>query len=185
MQVKGGVLQARKDLVEKEFGAGAWQRVLAALPEEHRKTLEGGVFKVSWYPLALSRAVDDAIVKLLARGDRRYFEALGAASARANLTTVHRDLLAPGDPQAFLRRAPTVYRFYYDVGHREYEPTGPTSGVLTTLDAETFSELDCLTVIGWYRVALEMCGAKDVVIRETACRAKGAPHCRYELTWAV
>jgi len=185
MQVKGGVLHARKSMVEKEFGVGAWERILAALPEEHRRTLERGIFKVSWYPLELSRAVDDAIVKIFGRGDRHYFEELGAASARANLTTVHRELLAPGEPQLFLRRAPTVYRFYYDVGRREYEATGPTSGVLTTYDAETFSEPDCLTVIGWYRVALEMCGAKEVKIRETACRAKGGPHCRYELKWTM
>ncbi len=55
--------------------------------------------------------------------------------------------------------------------------------MLTTYDAETFSAPDCLTVIGWYRHALEMCGVQGVRIVEEECRAKGGPHCRYRITW--
>ena len=40
--------------------------------------------------------------------------------------------------------------------------TNPKEGVLTTYDADTFSAPDCLTVVGWYKKALEMCGVKGV-----------------------
>jgi len=33
--------------------------------------------------------------------------------------------------------------------------------------------LDCLAVIGWYKEALKMHGAKNVVIVEERCRATG------------
>ncbi len=42
---------------------------------------------------------------------------------------------------------------------------------------------DCRTVIGWYRKALEMCGAKGVRIVEVACRARGDEVCRYRVSW--
>jgi predicted hydrocarbon binding protein len=56
--------------------------------------------------------------------------------------------------------------------------------VLTTRDAETFSVPDCLTVVGWHRRALEMCGAKQVRIVEEECRARGGTACRYRISWS-
>jgi hypothetical protein len=44
---------------------------------------------------------------------------------------------------------------------------------------------DCLTVVGWYRHALEMCGAKGVTIVEEECRAKGGGVCRYAVSWTT
>ena len=73
---------------------------------------------------------------------------------------------------------------YYETGRREYRQTGDTEGVLTTYEAETFSTADCLTVVGWYRRALQMCGAKDVEVVEEECRAKGGTVCRYRVSWA-
>jgi hypothetical protein len=73
---------------------------------------------------------------------------------------------------------------YYETGRREYERTGDRSGVLTTRDAETFSAPDCLTVVGWYRKALEMCGLAGVQVVEDECRAKGGGVCRYRVAWS-
>jgi CDP-paratose 2-epimerase len=41
---------------------------------------------------------------------------------------------------------------------------------MTTYEAETFSAADCLTVVGWYKQALELNGAKDVVVVEEETR---------------
>ncbi|HER43145.1 MAG TPA: TIGR02265 family protein, partial [Candidatus Eisenbacteria bacterium] len=113
------------------------------------------------------------------------FQDIGAKSAERNLTREHKTFLTPGDPQAFLKKAGIIYNFYYDKGYREYEETGPTSGVLTTHEAETHSVPDCMTVIGWYREALKMCGAKEIRIVEEECRAKGGSCCRYRVEWKM
>lgn len=185
MKVKGNVLMARKAFVEKQFGHPAWERVLSALAPEEAEVLRERLTPVAWFPFDLGKHLDAAIVKILGEGRPAVFEAMGEASARENLATVHRDFLVHGDPQAFMKRAPTIYKFYYDQGNRTYEPTGPNSGVLTTHDADTFSLVDCLTVVGWYKEALRQCGAKSVTVREPECRAKGKPCCRYEISWTM
>lgn len=185
MKVKGNVLAARKAFVEQHFGADAWPKVLQSLPEEDRAILSRGITALSWYPFELGQRLDAAIVESVGRGSHRVFEEIGSASAMANLATVHKSFLATGDPQAFLARAPVLYKFYYDKGHREYKATGPCSGILTTYNADTFSSLDCLTVIGWYKTALALCGAKNVTMTETTCRAKGGEHCRYQIVWTM
>ena len=35
----------------------------------------------------------------------------------------------------------------------------------------------------WHRKAIEMCGAKNVRVTETKCRAKGAELCEYVCEW--
>jgi uncharacterized protein (TIGR02265 family) len=181
-QVKGSVLKSRLAFVEQHAGKDGVERVLATLEAPDRAALRNLV-AIQWCPFELGRRLDDAIVKVLGHGRTQFFERLGAASADANLTSVHKAFLTPGDPQAFLAKAPQIYRLYYDTGRREYARVGPKEAVLTTHEAETFSSPDCLTVVGWYRRALEMCGAIRVQIVEEECRARGGAVCRYRVSW--
>ena len=182
-QVKGSVLKSRLAFVEEQSGPAGLERVLADLGPEDRDALKS-VLTVKWYPFELGKRLDDAIVRIVGGGDPRYFERLGVASAQRNLTTLHQAFLTRGDPHAFLAKARTIYALYYETGRREYERTGEKTGVLTTWEAETFSAPDCLTVIGWYKQALEMCGAAGVTMVEEECRATGGAVCRYRVSWA-
>jgi uncharacterized protein (TIGR02265 family) len=148
------------------------------------RTLLSGVVNVAWYPFELGRRLDEAIASVLGGGTTTVFEEMGRASARENLGNVHKSFLEPRDPAAFMQKTPMVYRFYYDTGQRTWEATGPMAGVMTTYEAETHSVADCATVVGWYKEALAMAGARDVVIVEEACRARGGEFCRYRVSWS-
>lgn len=131
----------------------------------------------------MNERLDAAIVDVLGGGDKEIFEQIGRSSAKQNLTGPHKAFVARRDPQRLLAATDRIYGLYYDCGHRTYESTGPTSGVITTYEAETFSETDCLTVIGWYKEALDMSGATRVSMSEESCRPKGDSVCRYLLSW--
>ncbi len=181
-QIKGAVLKARLGFIEQHFGSAGVERVLAHLTAPDRRELQRTLI-LGWYPFELGKRLDDAIVTVLGGGDDSFFLRLGEASADQNLGTLHHAFLVPGDPHAFLAKAPTIYRMYYETGRREYQMVNQKEGVLTTHDAETFSGPDCLTVIGWYRRALEMCGARGVTVVEEECRARGGAVCRYRVKW--
>lgn len=182
-RIKGSVLKARLTLVEQLFPQDGVARVLKTLPEEDRQTLRS-VLASTWYPFAVGERLDQAIVAVVGGGKSHFFERIGEASAQANLTGVHRQFLVQGDPHAFLAQAPMIYSFYYDQGRREYQSAGPKQAILTTHDAELFSTADCLTVVGWHRRALEMCGATDPRVTEEECRARGGKVCRYRVSWS-
>lgn len=181
-KVKGSVLRSRLAFVEHQFGPEGLTKVMNSLDETDRNALEGLV-PVAWLDFEIGSRLDDAIVRVLGGGRPEVFERLGEASADANLTTVHAAFLTPGDPQAFLEKAPQIYRMYYQTGRREYEQTGEKEGLLTTHNAESYAKADCLTVIGWYKRALELCGAKNPRIVEDKCRARGDEICRYRVSW--
>ncbi len=181
-QIKGAVLKSRLAFVQEQFGREGVERVLAGVPEGDRRTLTM-LFTSNWYPFALGTSLDDGIVRVLGGGRPEFFERLGAASAEKNLASIHSGFLTQGDAHGFLAKSPSFYSLYYEGGRREYTPVGPREGVFTTYDAETFSAPDCLTVVGWYRKALEMCGVTGVNIVEEECRALGRSVCRYRVTW--
>ena len=181
-QVKGSVLKSRLAFVEEHFGQAGIKMVLGSM-EPADQTELGKLLAIKWYPFALGKALDEAIVRQLGGGRTEFFERLGEASAEKNLTTIHAGFLTPGQPHAFLAKAQAIYSLYYGTGRRDYRQTGDREGVLTTHDAETFSATDCLTVIGWYRKALLMCGARNVRVSEEECRASGGGVCRYRVTW--
>ena len=181
-QIKGAVLKSRLAFLEEHGGKDGVQQVLAALPAADQRTLKM-LFTSNWYPFGLGRALDDAIVRVLGGGRAEFFERLGEASAEKNLGTVHSGYLTRGDAHGFLAKSPSIYSLYYEAGRREYKQAGPREGVLTTYDAETFSAPDCLTVVGWYRKALEMCGVRNPRVVEEECRASGGKVCRYRVTW--
>jgi uncharacterized protein (TIGR02265 family) len=183
MKVKGNILKSRIGFVKERFGDAGWRKVLAALPGSDQALLNSTI-NVAWYDFDLADRLDKAIVQALGGGDTRLFEEMGRASAQENLTTVHTNFLKPPDPQKFMSKAPLIYAFYYDKGRRTWEATGPTSGVMTTFDAETYSTADCATVIGWHKQGLSMVGAKNIRIVEDQCRARGNAVCRYQVSWS-
>lgn len=181
VKVKGGALASRLAFVRAERGEEGVQRVLARLPEADRKAcspiLAGG-----WYPFELNQRLDEAIAGEMGIGEN-IFLVIGEKSAEHNLNGPHRALLSPGDPHGLLRRTPQIYQMYYDAGRRTYEQAGERKAILRTYDAPVFSRHDCLTVVGWHRKAIEMCGAKGARVTETKCRAKGAEYCEYVCQW--
>jgi uncharacterized protein (TIGR02265 family) len=185
ISIKGSILRTRLALVEELAPGDGLKRVLARLTSQEKDVLSS-LLASAWYPFEIGQHLDDAIVQELGGGRAGFFETLGEASAEKNLGTggVHRGFLVPGDPQAFLAKAPLIYSYYYSEGRRDYEKAAEKEAVLTTRDAETFSAPDCLTVVGWYRRALEMCGAQAPRVVEEECRAKGGAVCRYRLSWS-
>jgi hypothetical protein len=181
-QIKGAVLKSRLAFVEEHAGKDGVRRVLEALPEADRRTLRM-LFTSNWYPFALGKALDDAIVRVTGSGRTEFFQRLGEASAEKNLAGIHSGYLTRGDAHGFLAKSPSIYSLYYQAGRREYQQTGAKEGVLTTHDADTYSAADCLTVVGWYRKALEMCGVSRPRVMEEECRASGGKVCRYRVAW--
>lgn len=181
-KVKGGAIQSRLEFVRENGGDAAVERVLARLSEEDRKTCTH-VLAALWYPFEFNARLDEAIGAEMGMGEN-VFLLMGEKSATHNLGSTHRAFMAEKDPHGLLKRSAQIYQAYYDTGHREYERVGETKAILRTFDSETYSKHDCMTVVGWHRKAIEMCGGKNARVTETKCRARGADVCEYVCEWS-
>ena len=180
-RVKGGALVSRLEFVKERSGEKAVAGVLARLSEDDRKAC-AHLLTGSWYPFELNQRLDEAIAEQMGIGER-VFLLMGEKSAAHNLGSAHRVFVSEHDPHGLLRRTAQIYQTYYDTGRREYEKAGEKKAILRTYDSEAYSAHDCLTVVGWHRKAIEMCGGQNVRVIEKQCRAKGAAVCEYVCEW--
>jgi uncharacterized protein (TIGR02265 family) len=180
--VKGSVLQSRLAFLRERKGEAGVHRVLERLAAEDRNLLSGLMLPSGWYPFRTNERLDEAIAEELGIGEAIFLQ-MGEKSASDNLGAAHRVYVHSRDPHGLLREAASIYRLYYDTGNRSYERTGDRSAVLRTRDSRTFSRADCLTVVGWHRKAIAMCGGKNARVVEKKCRAKGDELCEYLCEW--
>jgi len=184
-RVKGNILTSRLRFVHGRGGDELLGRVIARLSPADQRLLRGTLLVTSSYPMELNLRLDDAIAAELSPGDpKRVFIELGRASAEMSLSGPQRGFLRAGDPHGLLAYTEAIYSYYYSVGRRTYEKTGPTSARLTTFDAESVTATDCLTVIGWHERAVELSGGIDVRATHPLCRVRGADRCEYLLEWS-
>jgi uncharacterized protein (TIGR02265 family) len=185
-RIGGNVIFARRAYVLEQGGEALWNRVLARLPPADAEALKKVVLVTSAYPLALNTRLDQAIAATLSPDDpERVFLEMGRSSADANLRGPQKAFVHPGDPHFLLGMADMIYAYYYSVGRRTYQQTGPTSGVLTTFDAAPATPGDCLTIVAWHQRAIELSGGLEASVIETKCRHRGDDVCEYACSWKV
>ena len=172
---------SRLEFVRERGGEAAVQGVLNRLSDEDRKICSQ-LLTANWYPFELAARLDEAIAAQMSIGER-VFLLMGEKSAAHNLAAAHKVFITDQDPHGLLRRTAQIYKAYYDTGRRDYEKVSEKKAVLRTFDSETFSKHDCLTIVGWHRKAIEMCGGRNVRVTETKCRASGANVCEYVCEW--
>jgi uncharacterized protein (TIGR02265 family) len=179
---KGGVLVSRLNHLRDRGGNALVERVIARLSAGDQAILRGLVLPSAWYPFDLNERLDGAIVEILGGGDATY-RALGRQSASDNLATTHKNYTRQRDPHALFRQAASMYRVYYDTGTRTYEMLGPKKACVRTMASRSFSRTDCLTIVGYFERAAEICGGATVRVNETLCRARGQEVCEYVIEW--
>jgi uncharacterized protein (TIGR02265 family) len=183
-RIKGTVLISRLNMVRQNGGSARLDEVLRRLPPADQALLRKMILPINWYPLELNLRLDAAIAEVLSPEDQaRAFMEMGRASADENLKGAQHVFVRQGDPHFLLSQAPQIYRFYYAVGSRTYEKAGPKSAILRTYGAESVTETDCLTIVGWHQRAIELSGGRSARVTHTKCVAKGASHCEYLCQW--
>lgn len=179
-----GFVKTRFMFLRERGGEELAAEVLTALSKEDREALTNSHLAVSWCSVDLARRFDQTIVQVLRPADRaQMFREMGRTTAEQNLTSVHSAFLHRRDPHHLLGLLPRLYAQQHTQGARTYEKLGERVAGIRTSGAPAVSTDDCLTVVGWLKRAIELCGGTSVDVSETRCHAAGATHCEYLCSW--
>ncbi len=171
-----------KAFVAERLPAGAWERVLAALPAGDAEQLKSAT-AVGWYDLALFRRLLRAIDQVGGAGDLALMPRLGAYEAERDLNGFFRFILKVANPAYTIEQAGRLWRKFQDSGSLTVERQSATHCIGTLADWGVVDEALCIEV-GWYMArSLELVGAKALVFQHPECRAKGAAVCRFDFRW--
>ena len=181
-KVKGTAVVASVRYVSERFGAKELAAVLAGLPDEDRRILEGGVLASSWYPVPLFLRFMQEAEKQLGAKEPDLVRRMGRASADYGVKTVYKIFFKVGSPAFIIGRAARVFGSYYDTGKLTVVDTSSGGAVL---DLEGFEGAPqfCERIRGWMERTVELAGAKNLRAEHTLCVHRGDALCRFEGTW--
>lgn len=179
--IRGELLLARFAFVREVHGSEALRTLLAVLPPEDQRRLEG-VSGQLWYPFRLLNDFDRAIGAKLAPGDPRIFERLGAASARQR-TMALEDVAALVSVHGFLTRTAEEHRRFHSFGRAEYRRIGFEHGEISYSEYPEPDVVYCQGGLGYLRAAVEMLAGSPVAAAERECQCRGDRSCVFTLQW--
>lgn len=180
--VKGTMLRAHLSWAEKRFGPG-YEPVRQRVSGPVLALLSRMVLPTDWIPFSAIIELDRAIAAAAGGDPEETWLALGRHSAALNLTGVYRSFIS-GEPHRFFERMTVLHHQFQSFGRSVYEKLGESAGRIRIESPTAYSPVYCISGRGYYEEALRLLHAPGpVLVRESACAARGAPSCIFELSW--
>lgn len=180
-RIKGTKVTSKLAYVRDVHGEDAAQAVLGALPREDRRRVSS-VLEIGWYPQELYERLLVALVDGVGGGDERELDRVGAHSAERQSRGAYSVYFRGKNPGDLLEGMPSMHAMLNDPGEMRVERR--RDGHVTLLVGSPRGEVhSCRVARAFYRRAVELCGGREVTVREVECSGRDAPACRFEIRW--
>lgn len=176
------VVQASLAFLDREAGAEAVERVLAAMaPEDREALLREEAEEVELDPVfRLWRAMDR---ELEHRGG--WMERAGAFSIESTGRDQYGGIVGKTSPLEFLTQRISLFRLYYRCGRMEVVRHGEGEAVLRLVDFGPSDPLFCARQTGGLQRALALAQGGEPRVRHVRCVHEDDAFCEWRLKWGA
>jgi hypothetical protein len=179
---KGMALLDVRLFVERQGGAGSWDRLKALLSPDDAAQLDA-VVAVGWYDVHLYVRIICALGPVLGRSTFDAARELGHFAAKHDLAVIHRLFLRLANPAYVLEKAGEFWGRFYDSGkwtvtrETDTRAKGELSGFAVA------DRVYCEFLRSYLIELFELVGARAVRFAHPQCRALGARSCVFSGEW--
>ncbi|HUI31175.1 MAG TPA: hypothetical protein VLX91_13265 [Candidatus Acidoferrales bacterium] len=186
IEIKGSVVNDTINSVKKHYGQEAYNTVVGLLKGVAREVFEKGpIAPTSWYPLDAFVEFLELDLKVTANGNEEELIKRSEVLFEQELTGIYRAFLKLGTPEFVLRVISTVNRTYFRGLAIEASLPAAGKAVLKYIGFERRHRLVGLSIIGFYRKALSISGAKDIKAEFTTPIEDDKGYCELVLSWTA
>jgi hypothetical protein len=186
-QIKGAAIRALLDWHRREYGADAYEAVLAQLSEQERAMLsaDGEVLASVWYDARLSHRLLELVLGVLPPSQQPLVARDAAREALRHLRRgvyqfVVQQIVSPA---FYARHIQRLFRLLHDTGERRIEMGPPGMALSITCEWPGHHPLLCTLANETMAAVFETLGCRDVSIEPLQCVSRGAPDCRCQVRW--
>jgi len=184
VQIKGTSVQETLSQIKRRAGDDALKKIFALLDTDARKTFESEIFASSWYPLDHFARFLEVEIKVLANGNEEMITRGSEAITERQLRGIYKAFVKLGSPEFVIKRVAAVHATYFQGVAIEVEL--PAHGIAKVIYTgfETQHRIMGFGIIGFFRKALEISGAKDVSVRFAVPIDEGKGVAELAITWS-
>lgn len=184
IELKGSVLIDSIKAIKSRSGEEMFIKILEQLKPDTRKIFENpNILSVSWYPLDAFLEFLDIDLKLTADGNENELIERSEKIIEKQLKGIYKIFVKFGSPEFIINRIRVSQLTYFRGLAIEANMIGPEKARVKYIGLEKHQRLIGLSIIGYYKKALEISGAKNIKITYTTPIEEDKGFCELEIEW--
>lgn len=183
VQIKGSAIKETIAQIKHRSGEAALQKILGLLDEETRKIFEGEIFSSTWYPLDLFTRFLEIEIKVLANGNEEMVTRGSEAVIERQLRGIYKAFVKLGSPEFVIKRIAAVHATYFQGVPIEVTLEGDNRALVKYTGFEKQHRIIGFAIVGFFKKALEISGAKDVALHFSTPIEEGKGYSELSIAW--
>lgn len=184
IEIKGSVINDSVNAVKSRSGEEMYKKILEQLNPDTRRIFETSIIShTHWYPLDAFLLYLEADLKLTAKGDENELIKRSEELIEKQLRGIYKVFVKFGSPEFIINRVSLSQQHYLKGLIIESDLIEPEKARVKYTGFEKQHRLIGFSIIGYYKKALEMSGAKNVKIKYITAIEEGKGFCELELEW--
>jgi hypothetical protein len=183
-EIKGTILIDSIKAIKARGGEAEFQKIVQHLGGESRAVFEGRISPSSWYSLDAFAEFLEIDIRETAGGAREVLITRAEKVIEAQLRGIYRVFIKYGSPMFVVKRIAAVHATYYngiDIQPQAHDSNG---AIIRYVGLRKRHEIMGYGIIGFFRKALEISGAKDIFVKFTVPISDEKEYAELTITWA-
>ncbi len=184
IEIKGSVLIDSIHAIKKRSGEEMFKKILDSLNTDTRKVFDNpNILSTNWYPLDAFLEFLDIDLKLTANGNEKELIERSEQLIEKQLKGIYKIFVKLGSPEFIINRIRVSQLTYFRGLSIEAHMIGSEKARIKYIGLEKQQRLIGLSIIGYYKKALEISGAKNIKITFITPIEEGKGFCELEIEW--
>lgn len=183
LHIKGTAVQGTLAAIRTRGGEKELAKIIAHLDEETRQIFEKPISPSAWYSCDAFARFLEADVQQTAGGNEEVLVARSEAVIEKQLHGIYRIFVRLGSPEFVIRRIAAIHSTYFDGVQIIPEMKGPNRATIQYVGFSREHRILEFVIIGFFKKALEISGAKKVDACFSVPLEAGEKFCELRLIW--
>jgi len=184
VNIKGTALNDTIKAIKAEYGDQTYKTIVDLLKGETRALFERGfILPSSWYSLDAFVQFLEMYLRVTVQGNEQELTKQAEVLIKRQLKGIYKWFVKLGSPEFVLNRISTVHKTYFQGVDVEVSLPSPGKAIVKYTGFSKQHWLIGNIIIGFYRKALEISGAKEVKAEYSSSIRDDKGYCELVLGW--
>ncbi len=186
VEIKGSVVSDTFNAVKKRSGDQVFNDIISQLDVQSKKTFDNMILATEWYSLDSFINFLELDIKLTSEGNEKILEIRSEELLDKQLNGIYKSFVKFGYPEFVIDNCVSVmHKGYFNAVSIEKEMEGSNKVLIKYIGFEKQHRLIGYSIIGFYKKALELSGAKNIQTKYLTLIEEDKGYCDLEITWEM